>query len=430
MRKGYKKTKLGIIPEEWQIRQLDKISTLITKGSTPTTYGFDYVKQGINFVKIENLDDNGKLNSESFLKITRECHEKLSRSKLKENDILVSIAGSLGKSTIVSNEILPANTNQALAIIRIKENEFLITYINRMFETEYFRKYIKRISTVGAQPNLSLKQIGEYKFPVPSLKEQKEIASILSSVDEHIEEVDYMIEDLKELKKGLMQKLLTGQYTIKNGKLVKTKEFKKTRLGMVPKSWEVKKIEKIADTTSGGTPKRNNKKYYINGKIPWIKTGELTQKYIWNTEEYITDLAVKESSAKLIPKDTVLVAMYGATIGKASILSIQATANQACCAILAKKHIINNEYLYYQLAFNRYRLISLSAGGAQPNISQQIIKKFEILIPNIEEQEKIASILSSVDERIETYKKEKEDLQQLKKGLTQQLLTGKIRVKA
>ena len=202
-------------------------------------------------------------------------------------------------------------------------------------------------------------------------------------------------------------------------------DVKKTIIGLIPDDWKVKKIKDVCDTTSGGTPSRSKPEYYESGTIPWIKTGELNQKYIFDTEEKIKEIAIQHYSAKLIPKNSVLMAMYGATIGKTSITKIEAATNQACCAMISKGEI-EPEFLYYVLSFSKDKIISLGAGGAQPNISQQIIRELEIPFPLQGEQRKIAAILSSVDEAIEKTEAIIEQTEKVKKGLMQQLLTKGI----
>jgi len=202
-------------------------------------------------------------------------------------------------------------------------------------------------------------------------------------------------------------------------------DLKKTIIGRIPDDWKIKKIKDVCDTTSGGTPSRSKLEYYESGTIPWIKTGELNQKYIFDTEEKITEIAIQQSSAKLIPKNSVLIAMYGATIGKTSITKIEAATNQACCAMISKGEI-EPEFLYYVLSYSKDKIISLGAGGAQPNISQQIIRELEIPFPLQGEQRKIAAILSAVDEVIEKTEAIIEQTEKVKKGLMQQLLTKGI----
>jgi len=206
------------------------------------------------------------------------------------------------------------------------------------------------------------------------------------------------------------------------------KEYKQTPIGTIPKEWEVVKVEDVAETSSGGTPNRSKKEYY-GGNIPWVKSGELKDNTIYDTEEKITENGLKNSSAKLLPRGTLLVAMYGATVGKTGILGIDATTNQAVCAILPKNNSLNLSFLQYYIIFARNRWISQSSGGAQPNISQEIIRTSRIPLPKFEEQQKISEILSTLDTKLALEKKEKARLERIKRGLMDLLLTGKIRVK-
>ncbi|PTB90999.1 type I restriction endonuclease subunit R, partial [Marivirga lumbricoides] len=146
----------------------------------------------------------------------------------------------------------------------------------------------------------------------------------------------------------------------------------------------------------GGTPNRKKKEFYLDGSIPWVKTGDLKNKFISEPNEFITEAALNNSSAKLFPENTVLIAMYGATIGACSILKIDAATNQACCALLPSKQV-NEVYLYYYLKSIKSELIGKGVGGAQPNISGSIIKKTEIPLPPLPIQERIAEILDAAD---------------------------------
>jgi type I restriction enzyme S subunit len=198
-----------------------------------------------------------------------------------------------------------------------------------------------------------------------------------------------------------------------------------TELGEIPVEWDVVPLNDFTDKmTSGGTPNRGKNEYYENGDICWIKTGELKDKDIFGTDEKITNIGLKFSSAKIYPVKTVLIAMYGATIGKLGILRVESSSNQACCAFISKKN--DYIYLFYWLLYNRKNLISLGAGGGQPNISQEILRNVKIPLPPLPEQQKIASILSSVDETIEETEALIEKYQHVKKGLMSDLLTKGI----
>ena len=159
--------------------------------------------------------------------------------------------------------------------------------------------------------------------------------------------------------------------------------------------YPVLKIADIADTTSGGTPNRGMPEYY-NGDIPWVKSGELKDGLITTCDEYITAAGLKNSSAKLFPKGTLLVAMYGANIGKTGVLDFDATTNQAVCAIFPKVDI-SREFLYWYFKQQRIDFIAVGKGGAQPNISQTIINNASIVVPDEKVQDKIVKFLERIE---------------------------------
>lgn len=176
----------------------------------------------------------------------------------------------------------------------------------------------------------------------------------------------------------------------------------------LPDGWEWKKLGDLTTTTSGGTPKRNEKLYW-GGNIGWLKSGELNDGYITNVEEYITDEGLTKSSAKLFPKGTLLIAMYGATVGKLGILEIETTTNQAICGILNDKNKFETLFMFYYLKKIREKMIEDSFGGAQPNLSQTYIKDLDIPLPPLEEQKRIVvnldNLFAKIDKAIALHQK-------------------------
>lgn len=423
VREGYKITEFGEIPEEWNISKLSEITELITKGATPMTYGFDFEDEGINFIKVENIMESGKIDKNSLLKISEECNNKLSRSKIQKGDILMSIAGTLGRTAIISEEVIPANTNQALAIIRLKKINN-VDYINKTLSSSYIKKHINMIGTVGAQPNLSLKQIGDFNILLPSIKEQEKIASILSTVDEQIDNVDALIEKNKELKKGLMQTLLT--------KGIGHTKFKKTEIGEIPEKWEVKNVSDVAEKVCVGFVGSLNKYYTSSEKgIPMIRTTNLSQKGLLLKDlKYVTNEFHIKNKKSIVKKNDILVARHGES-GKACLVDCDIDANCLNIVIIRPdtntinpqylKEIINSESVIKQVN-------NSIVGSVQNVVNTKTIAELKMAIPSIEEQEKIVLILSEVDDKIEEYENKKQKLEEIKKGLMQQLLTGRIRV--
>ena len=193
-------------------------------------------------------------------------------------------------------------------------------------------------------------------------------------------------------------------------------------------NWQIKKLGEVCKTTSGGTPSRKNKNYY-SGTIPWVKSGELDRGIIFDTEEKITEEAIKNSSAKIFPKGTLLIALYGATIGKLAFLGVDATTNQAVCGIYENENIIS-KYLYYFLLFNKPKLVQQGVGGAQPNISQTILKDLDLPIPPLETQHaivsKIEELFSELDKGIAELKTAQQQLKTYRQSVLKSAFEGKL----
>ncbi|MDZ8173084.1 restriction endonuclease subunit S [Microbacterium xanthum] len=165
-------------------------------------------------------------------------------------------------------------------------------------------------------------------------------------------------------------------------------------------AWQLRTIDSLCSrVTSGGTPARTRSDYY-GGQIPWVKTGELLDALIVDTEEKITDLGLAESSAKLLPAGTVLMAMYGATVGALGMLGREATCNQASCAMIADPRRADARWLFYALLNDRSRIITRATGAAQQNLSAASVKQFTYLTPPLAEQQAIAEVLGALDDKI------------------------------
>lgn len=203
---------------------------------------------------------------------------------------------------------------------------------------------------------------------------------------------------------------------IKEGKIKRPKKSKTTSDKPhyenvpfeVPSSWVWTTLGEIGNWQSGATPSRLRKDYY-GGNIPWLKTGDLNDGYISDIPEYITETALKETSVKLNPKDSVLIAMYGATIGKVGILSFPATTNQACCA--CTDYLVKKMYLFYFLLANREKFIAMGGGGAQPNISKEKIVSTLIPLPPKQEQSRIVEGIEHWLSLVDCIEKNKDNLQ-------------------
>ena len=214
-----------------------------------------------------------------------------------------------------------------------------------------------------------------YVIPLPPLEDQRRIIAKIQELMQEVERARTACEKQLEAVKALPSAYLREVF--------ESEEAKK---------WERKKLGEVCKTTSGGTPHRGHIEYFY-GNIPWVKSGELKDGYINDTEEKITKLGLDNSNAKVLPTGTLLIAMYGATVGKLGILEIAATTNQAICAILPNSNVLT-DFLFFFFFYYRKDLINKSYGGAQPNISQELIRKTLIPMPAINDQHRIATYLN------------------------------------
>lgn len=248
-------------------------------------------------------------------------------------------------------------------------DEYLIPILNKMDLTGYV--------TGVTVPKLNQAKLRPIKIPLPPLEVQKEIVEQIEVKQNAINSAHEIIKNLERERRYFGQELR------------KLKDVEWAKLGNVCK------------TTSGGTPLKNKREYYENGTIPWLKSGEVDQGLIYQSEEMITEKGLKNSSAKIFPINTVLVAMYGATAGKVGLLKFEATTNQAICGILPNDKFMP-QFLYMYLRTITDDMVKLSGGGAQPNISQTILKALEIPLPTLELQKQLVAEVEKEEEIIAT----------------------------
>ncbi len=272
---------------------------------------------------------------------------------------------------------------------------FDVNYLKHLFRSPQIRKEIFKTANGVTRYNISKKRFELLEIPVPPLELQKIIADYLDKFTDLTAELQAELQGRIQQYDFYRNRLLT--YPDKNHEVETSPNGSSTHNSAIAKG-EVKwmKINDIClSICSGGTPLTSNREYY-NGNIPWLRTQEVNWKDIYDTEVKITQNAINNSSAKLIPKNCVIVAMYGATAAKACINKIALTTNQACCNLQINPEIALYKYVYYWINNNYDNLKSLGE-GSQSNLNAQKIKNFLIPVPSLEEQKRIVSILDKFD---------------------------------
>lgn len=431
-----------VIPEGWSKLKLGDLSDLVTKGTTPKSY----CSTGINFVKVESVSASSTLIPSKFAHIDLETHASLKRSQLKAGDILFSIAGSLGRLSLIQKKHLPANTNQALAIIRLSKDSINPLFCTQQLKGEVIQTELKKLQTVGAQPNLSLQQVSDILLVTPPLPEQQKIAAILSSVDEVIEKTQAQINKLKDLKTGMMQELLSpreGQAANITNPQGESKnslhhtEFKDSPLGRIPVGWEVVRFNDVLEKIDSGWSPSCIETPPSSGEWGVLKVSAVTRgKFLEKQSKTLPENLEPRTNIRVRAGDILLTRANGVAdlVGKCVMINQEPKSKLMMSdKILRLKpnNLIFDEFLLH--TFNSQvtrRQIELSWGGSsgQKNIGQADIKNYRLALPSYEEQKVIARSISQVDNLLHEKSKKRDSLNHLKKALMQDLLTGKVRV--
>jgi type I restriction enzyme S subunit len=334
--------------------------------------------------------------------------------------------GTLGEVFYINGKYWPLNTT--LYVTDFKGNDPKFIY--------YFLKTLKleRFNGAAAVPGLDRNVIHRVEVLFPEhISIQTKIASILSAYDELIENNKQRIKMLEEMAEEIYKEWFVRfrfpGYEFTKFFDVKGKEVPHGTLGALPEGWDKTKVENVYKTSSGGTPSRLKEAEYFNGEIDWVKTGELKDSFILDTEEHITEIGLKNSSAKLFPENTLLMAMYGVNIGQLGISSKPAAANQAVCVFNPidgiETSLVHSFYFFKSI---RSHLFNISMGAAQQNLSQDLIKKIDFLKPNAKIIRNYHSIVFPFFEEIKILSQKSQLLQQTRDLLLPRLISGKLSV--
>ena len=370
--------------EEFKKIKLGDISDFISKGTTPRKF----IDQGVNFIKIESLLGLNILKDKCAF-ISEKTHlNELKRSILKEHDILFAIAGAtIGKIGIVTKNILPANTNQALSIIRLKDKS-CIPYILQVLESKTMKKYIVQSISVGAQPNLNLKQINDFEFYSPSISEQQKIADFLTALDKRIELLEKKKTLLETYKKGVMKKTFNQEIRFKDDNGNDFPDWEEKRLGDI--------TNKKSSNISANSIEFNEGDFTIYGA-----TGELKQVDFYEMEKPYISIVKDGSGVGRVN----LCKPYSSVLGTLDIL-------------------INNEssdlnFVYHFLS--KASFLKYVTGSSIPHIYYRDYSKLKLSVPTIKEQVRISKFLSSIDNQIELLETQIDKSKTWKKGLLQKM---------
>ena len=339
--------------------------------------------------------------------------------------ILLPRKGTLSNIMYVNESFWTVDTMYyAVVNDKLADAFYLYSYLSQLD--------LSNLDSGSTLPSMTKSAYESIVVKLPDLNIQKAVANILFNLRKKLEINNQINQELETMVKTLYDYWFVQfdfpdqngkPYKSSGGKMVYNPELKRE----IPEGWGVAKVEDIAQTGSGGTPKSTNVSYYSNGEIPWINSGELEQTVITSTSNFITEEGLNNSSAKLFPSGTILVAMYGATAGKVSFLTFEASTNQAICAIMLTdirmryylKNVIEDLYQY---------LVKLSTGSARDNLSQDMIKNIKVVIPSNDILDRFYDFSNNIIKEITKKQQENEQLTQLRDWLLPMLMNGQVKV--
>jgi len=343
--------------------------------------------------------------------ISPKKYRELESCAVRPGDVLLSLVGTVGRLLEIPEGALPGVINPRL--IRFSLNKKLVDsrFFRHLFESAVVQRQLEQLAQGGTMGVLNAGVLRSFRISLPKITEQRAIATALSDVDALIAGLERLIAKKRDIKQATMQQLLTGQ----------------TRLPGFSGEWSRKRLGELAEMGSGGTPPAGNPGYY-GGNIPWVAISDMTQagKFLERTERSLSDAGLANSAAQLFPAGTVLYAMY-ASLGECSIACMDLCTSQAILGIRPRAGLIR-DFLYYVLTSRRELVKTMGQQGTQSNLNKGIVQGFEILLPPVEEQTSIATVLSDMDADIEALESRLAKTRAIKQGMMQELLTGRTRL--
>ena len=417
----------GDIPSHWKIKRIKNLFQVFN-GSTPNPKEENWEGD----IVWSTPDDLGKLKGDyifdSSRKITSKGYQSCGTNLVPKGSIIISSRAPIGHMGIAGVELCTNQGCKSLVPVH-KLNNMYFYYL-----LDSNKSNLQSLGQGATFTELSGSNLKSMTIIEPFFEEQKQISSFLdkktSEIDLTIEKDTHLIELLKEKRTALINHVVTKGLD----PTVKMKESGVEWIGEIPEDWELRKISQSFDIIgSGTTPKSQEERYYDAGDVPWVITGDLNDDILNDTSKKITKEAFRDySTLKMYQKNSLIIAMYGATIGKISLLNFEACVNQACC-VLANSKILKSRFVFYWFLGNKNSIISLSYGGGQPNISQDVIKTLKIQVPPKEKQSEIVRYLeqetSKIDLTIQKIQEHIKLLEEYKKSLIHHVVTGKMDVR-
>ncbi len=407
------------LPKNWIRVTLNQISVKVENVNPVDVFVSDF-----NYIDISSVNSE-RFDIETPKKIDKNGAPSRARQLVKEGDIIVStVRPNLQRIAQVKTELNNQIASTGFCVVRLNEN-IESRFLFYQLICDSFTNSLIGLQRGASYPAVRNSDVLDQSVLLTSSSEQQRIVAKLDALFGHLEQVKTRLANIPQLLKNFRQAILTQAVT---GKL--TEEW---REGKELGEWEDSTIGELFTVKTGATPKRGTNEYYNNATIPWLKSGQVKNELIYHAEEFITELAVKESNAKIYPKETLLVAMYGEgkTRGQVGWMKIEAASNQAIAALVNTEMLTQTRQYVFYYCLSQYAEIRKQAeGGNQPNLNLSKIKKWEIHLPSFEEQTEIVrrveSLFAKADAIEAKYKTLKVQIDNLPQALLAKAFKGEL----
>ncbi|MGJ0485148.1 MAG: restriction endonuclease subunit S [Methylomicrobium sp.] len=413
---GYKQTEMGLIPNDWELRKLEDISTISRLAGAEYTSLWEETTNG-EIIALRGFNiGRGRIIEKDFVRISNELSLKLKRSRLCKGDVIYPCVGSIGNAVVI-NEDNKYHIQQNIARITPNSAAICSKYLANFLMSSLGEMEVSRFNASSSQPNVLVGSLRQYRIPLPPTKaEQEAIAEVLSDADALIESLEQLIAKKRQIKQGTMRELLTG----------------KRRLMGFCEKWKVKRLDELGRWTGGMTPSMGNPAYWQSGTVPWLSSGDVKSVRLTTTALAISEYAIKEGTTTLVPAKSIIVVTRSGILRRylpVAMNIIPMAINQDIKALLPNGNV-QPDYLLHSLNYNGDRILSrcLKSGTTVESIEFRWLKDFTIPIPPLPEQTAIAEILDDMDADISALEAKLAKARHIKQGMMQELLTGRIRL--
>ena len=405
---GYKRTEVGVVPDDWEVKTIDQVSFVTSGKRLPLGSSLVDAPTPHPYIRVTDMRP-GTVALTDIKYVPETVFPAIRRYRIFQSDLFISVAGSLGIVGKVPRDLDGANlTENADRITNIGCSQDYLMYV---LMSPLIQNTIDSIRTVGAQPKLALTRIRKFEIPFPPTEaEQRAIAEALSDVDGLLGALEALIAKKRAIKQAAMQQLLTG----------------KTRLPGFSGAWETRIVGDVLErVVGGGTPSRSNPAFWGN-EIPWATVKDFATFSPHRTQEGITRIGLKSSASKLIPAGTLITATRMA-LGEAVAYEVDVAINQDLKALFLNPQATVPFMRYWFEHFGRM-IDGLGSGSTVKGISVGELRRLRFIAPNPPEQTAIAAVLSDMDAEIAALDRRRDKTRDIKQGMMQQLLTGRVRL--